>query len=231
MTSVITRVREQWRETVRRWEQQAEENDKAAEWKNVTRASAESARYAGLRGELLHSIQQRHLKKLIPESLPTIGPAMLALLRRVGVRTRGDLRLRSFEDLQAMHGIGPGRAALLLEWAKEDADLSPVLAFDQRRYAAHPGISPVRPKLLRLRRANTAAAASVSFGLAAFFFDAIHVLVNLTVGALFIVVGGLLATPWWRARMLGVWARLSFILLSGFIALLALVAIDELLRA
>jgi hypothetical protein len=71
----------------------------------------------------------------IPDTIPQIGPATLAILRQYGIRTNlnvlyrnfpSGLRLRPFEESleqpDALHqiipGLGPGREALLREWAE-----------------------------------------------------------------------------------------------------------------
>lgn len=68
----------------------------------------------------------------IPDNIPQVGPATLAILRQRGVITNLDIlytrfpeRLRPFGDseeggvLRAIPGIGPGREALLREWARQ----------------------------------------------------------------------------------------------------------------
>jgi len=52
----------------------------------------------------------------IPNGIPQIGPGTLAILRAKGIFTSTDILLRG-PVLEHIPGIGPGRAALLLEWA------------------------------------------------------------------------------------------------------------------
>jgi hypothetical protein len=67
----------------------------------------------------------------IPDTIPQIGPATLAILRQEGIETNLDVLYHrfpyttrpfgdtdSFLALKSVPGIGPGREALLREWAK-----------------------------------------------------------------------------------------------------------------
>ena len=84
----------------------------------------------------------------IPDGIPQIGPATLALLRQKGIRTNLDVLYHSFPEpykpasLRDIPGVGPGREALLREWAQtvplsadEEAAASAALAL--RDKAAH----------------------------------------------------------------------------------------------
>jgi hypothetical protein len=84
------------------------------------------------------------MARTIPEGLPQIGPATLALLRSRGIQTNLDVlyarfprKKRAFsanEDRDALSrvpGIGYGREAILREWA-----LSVPLSHDEQRQIA-----------------------------------------------------------------------------------------------
>jgi hypothetical protein len=236
-------LRTAWRARIQQWEREAEEAEAAAE-----RAAA--AAHAAASAEALAAFEQvqvamaegrrvgeeQHLNEVIPESLPTIGPAILALLRRESIETRRDLLNRTYESLQGVHGIGPGRAALLLEWAAKARYSSP---FIKEEWNATTGASFNAPRpWLSLRRvhplvalvANALASTAVLLGLAVVFFGSLPVSENIIVGLLFVVSGGLLVTPWWKTRMLGFGARFGLIALSVGVAAVALAVIGTLNR-
>ena len=59
-------------------------------------------------------------KVSIPNNIPEIGHGTLAILRSQGITTNVDIIYHSFEfdgGLDGLPGIGPGRNALLQEWA------------------------------------------------------------------------------------------------------------------
>jgi hypothetical protein len=68
-----------------------------------------------------HGVESKRIPRL-----PEVGEGTLAVLRRAGVRTARDV-LAYKGKLRRLPGIGPGREAVLLEWAEEnltEADLA-----------------------------------------------------------------------------------------------------------
>jgi hypothetical protein len=115
------RAQQAAREAAEQRARRAEERARAAaESEGRVRQAKDDAQRAWQR-----AAEEGHLNESIPAGLPTVGPATLALLRREHITTRRDLRKRSHEQLQGVHGIGPGRAAILLEWAAKARSDSP----------------------------------------------------------------------------------------------------------
>lgn len=57
----------------------------------------------------------------IPDNLPQIGPATLAVLKRRGLSDNYALLEEREYWLSQVAGIGPGRAAILMNWAETTA--------------------------------------------------------------------------------------------------------------
>jgi hypothetical protein len=254
-------LRTAWRARVQQWEREAEEAEaaaeKAAEAAHAAAHAAASAealaafaelqrsereRFAELqRSERKRAAEWRHLNETIPENIPTIGPATLALLRRESLRSRRDLLHRSFDSLKEVHGVGPGRASILFEWAEQPPDLTDASGPQEEYYvaSASPSVTYHTPlRWLELRRvhplvalvANALASTAVLLGLVGMFVGSLPVSENIIVGLLFVASGGLLFTPWWKTRMLGFGARFGLIALSVGLAAAALAVIEKLNR-
>jgi hypothetical protein len=68
------------------------------------------------------------LERWLGEPFPVLPPPSAdacAWLRAQGFVTRAALIDQSLPELQGVHGIGPGRAAILLEWAAKARSDSP----------------------------------------------------------------------------------------------------------
>lgn len=71
--------------------------------------------------------------------LPQVGEGTLAVLRQAGINTNLDLlriEMRGPGFLEDIPGIGPGRAAILREWARESASPQDIDQIHSERQAA-----------------------------------------------------------------------------------------------